>query len=287
MPLSNAATGAPVHPLAPPRTPSLENPWRRLILRPIYRVYEHHLWSQLRAAPLPRHIGLILDGNRRYALRHRLTEPTEIYGLGADKLDELLEWCAGLGIPAITLWVFSTDNLSRPPAEVCGILAAIERKMRLLAEDPEIHRRQVRVCAMGRLDSLPASTRDAVRAAEAATSGYGGMRLTIAAAYGGREEITDAVQALLRARQRQGAALADIIEGVTPQAIGQYLYAPDLPDPELIIRTSGEIRLSGFLLWQSAYSEFYFTDVFWPAFRRIDLLRAIRDFQRRRRRFGQ
>jgi short-chain Z-isoprenyl diphosphate synthase len=287
MSLSEAARSARASHLVSPRGASPERRWRSLILRPIYRIYESRLRSQVCAGPLPRHIGLILDGNRRYARRHRLTKPAEIYGAGADKLDDLLEWCVELGIPAITLWVFSTDNLSRPAEEVCGILAAIEKKMTLLAEDPEIHRRRVRVCAMGRLAALPTSIQKAVRAAEAATSGYERMRLTIAAAYGGREEITDAVQALLRAQQRQGRRPDEIIEGVTPDAIGRYLYAPDLPDPDLIIRTSGEIRLSGFLLWQSAYSEFYFTDVFWPAFRRIDLLRAIRDFQRRHRRFGQ
>ena len=257
------------------------------LLAPLYRFYEHRLLRQVRGAPMPLHVGLILDGNRRYARRHGLKEPQEIYATGADKLDDLLEWCVALGIPAITLWVFSTDNLGRSAEEVSGILAAIEAKMARLAADPGIHRRQVHVRAVGRLELLPASTLAMLRSAEAATEGYDGLHLTIAAAYGGRQEIADAVRALLDDALRQGRTLAEAADLVTPEAIGRFLYAPDLPDPDLIIRTSGEIRLSGFLLWQSAYSEFYFTDVFWPAFRRIDFLRAVRDFQQRRRRFGQ
>ena len=253
----------------------------------LYRLYERRLLSQVRCDPMPRHVGLILDGNRRYGRRHNLTDPSQIYAVGAEKLDELLSWCAELTIPAITLWVFSTENFNRRPEEVSGILSAVEAKLTMLARDPRVHSRKVRVRAMGRLELLPKSTLAAVRAAEAATCAYDEMQLTIAAAYGGRQEITDAVRAFLRDQQQQGRALAEAAELVTPEAISRYLYAPELPDPDLIIRTSGEIRLSGFLLWQSAYSEFYFTDVFWPAFRKVDFLRAVRAFQQRRRRFGR
>ena len=257
------------------------------MLAQIYRLYERRLLSQVGHHPMPRHIGLILDGNRRYGRQHNLTDPREIYAAGAEKLDDLLSWCADLTIPAITLWVLSADNFDRRPEEVSGILAAVEAKLTMLAHDPRIHRRKVRVRAVGRLELLPKSTLAAVRAAEAATGDYDDMQLTIAAAYGGRQEITDAVQAFLRDQQQHGRALAEAVELVTPEAISRFLYAPDLPDPDLIIRTSGEIRLSGFLLWQSAYSEFYFTDVFWPAFRKVDFLRAVRAFQQRRRRFGR
>jgi short-chain Z-isoprenyl diphosphate synthase len=260
---------------------------RRSLLAAAYRLYEHRLVGQVRARPVPRHVGLILDGNRRYGRQHNLKNARAIYGAGADKLDDLIDWCIELEIPAVTLWVFSTDNFERRPEEVSGILSAVEAKLKLLAKDPQIHRRRICVRTVGRLELLPPSTLEAVRAAEAATKGYDGLYLTIAAAYGGRQEITDAVQALLREQLAHGKALADIVSLVTPETIGKYLYAPDLPDPELIIRTSGEIRLSGFLLWQSAYSEFYFTDVFWPAFRRIDFLRAVRAFQQRQRRYGQ
>jgi short-chain Z-isoprenyl diphosphate synthase len=259
----------------------------RLLLSPLYRAYERRLLIQVQTGPLPRHVGLILDGNRRYGQRFNLRDPREIYDAGAQKLDELLDWCVELSIPAITLWVLSTENLARAPTEVSGILAATEAKLLELAGDPRTHRQRVRVRAVGTLDLLPASTLQAVRAAEAATTGYDGIELTIAAAYGGRQEITDAVQAFLRERQQEGKTLEQTIALVTPETISRYLYTPHLPDPDLIIRTSGEIRLSGFLLWQSAYSEFYFTDVYWPAMRKIDFLRAVRAFQQRRRRFGR
>jgi short-chain Z-isoprenyl diphosphate synthase len=257
------------------------------MLAPVYRVYEHRLLRHVRSFPVPRHIGLILDGNRRFGRQNNLRDPNDVYMAGANRLDDLLDWCIELEIPAITLWVFSTDNRKRPAAEVTGILAAVEKKLTLLARDSQFHRRRIRVRAVGRLELLPPSTLAAVRAAEAATKDYGGMHLTIAAAYGGREEIVDAVRGLLREQLAQNRTLSESIDLVTPEAIGRSLYAPDLPDPDLIIRTSGEVRLSGFLLWQSVFSEFYFTDVYWPAFRRVDFLRALRAFQQRQRRFGK
>ena len=260
---------------------------RQVLLSQLYRIYEIRLLSQIRRNAMPHHIGLILDGNRRYGRQHNMTDPHEIYAAGADKLDDLLNWCAELTIPAITLWVFSTENFDRKPEEVSGILSVVGAKLTQLARDPRIHRRRVRVRAMGRMELLPSSTLAAVRAAEAATKNYGDMQLTIAAAYGGRREITDAIQAFLRHQMQQGRTLMETVELVTPEAIRRYLYAPDLPDPDLIVRTSGEIRLSGFLLWQSVHSEFHFADVYWPAFRKIDFLRALRDFQQRQRRFGR
>ena len=257
------------------------------LLRPLYRLYEARLQRELAGRPMPRHVGIILDGNRRHARRSGLTEPREIYERGAGKLDEVLDWCAGLGIGAVTLWVFSTDNMNRPQAEVSGILAAVEGKLRLLAQDPRIHLRRVRVRAVGKINLLPPAVAEAIAAAEAATAGYDSMTLTIAVAYGGRDEIAHAVRTLLHEADAAGRTLAETIESVTPAAIGRHLYTADLPDPDLIIRTSGEIRLSGFLLWQSAHSEFYFSDADWPAFRKIDLLRAIRAFQHRARRFGR
>ena len=258
-------------------------PW---LLWPLYRAYERRLLHAVQARKAPRHIGIILDGNRRYGQRHNLTNPQEIYTVGANKLDDLLDWCIELGIPAVTIWVLSTDNFARNAEDVGGILAALEGKLVQLTQGPEIHQRGIRVRAVGRLGMLPEPTVAVLRAAEAATKTYDSMYLTIAAAYGGRQEITDAVKALLRQHVDQGKPLQEMIDLVTPEAIGRYLYAPDLPDPDLIIRTSGEIRLSGFMLWQSASSELYFSDVYWPAFRKIDLLRAIRSFQGRHRRHG-
>ena len=257
-----------------------------VLRRPLYRLYERRLLAEIKVNPLPRHVGIILDGNRRHGRVNGLTDPIGIYEPGARKLDDVLDWCSDLAIPAVTLWVCSTDNLARPPEQVSGILAAVESKLRALATDPRIHARRVHVDAIGRLDLLPPGMLEAIANAKRATAEYGNLLLTIAIGYGGREEIIDAVRALL-SEHREGTSLEEMIARVTPETLQRYLYMPHAPDPDLIIRTSGEIRLSGFLLWQSAYSEFYFADVYWPDFRKIDLLRAIRSFQNRNRRFGR
>lgn len=259
---------------------------RHAVARPVYALYQRRLMRQVCAHPPPRHVGLILDGNRRWGQLWGVADPAAVYTLGAQKLDAVLDWCGELSIPAVTLWVCSPDNLHRAPDEVAGILAAVEHKLRSLAVDPQIHRRRVRVQAIGQTASLPPNLREAIRAAEEATAGYDAMVLTIAVAYGGREEIVDSVRALLQCAASHGETLADVVASITPEAISRHLYLP-APEPDLIIRTSGELRLSGFLLWQSAYSEFYFTDVLWPALRKIDFLRAVRAFQQRKRRFGR
>jgi len=255
--------------------------------RLIYWLYESRLRRQIRTGPVPRHVGIILDGNRRYAREHGVADARATYAIGAEKLDDVRAWCIDLAIPAVTLWVCSIDNLKRSETEVSGILGAVEAKIGALVEDPAIHRRGVRVKAVGRLDLLPPSTLNVLRRAEKATAGNEALMLTIAIAYDGREEIIDAVRALLRDKARHGAVLEAIVEEITPSAIDNYLYTVGLPDLDLIIRTSGEVRLSGFLLWQSAASELYFSDMNWPAFRRVDFLRAVRSFQQRSRRFGR
>ncbi len=252
----------------------------------LYRVYERRLLREVHRGPMPRHIGLILDGNRRFALELGLQDPLEGHRMGADKLEAVMDWLEELQIPITTLFALSTENLARSPAELNGLLALIEAKMRSVAVDPKIHRKRVRVRAVGRVDLLPASLQQAIALAEEATREHDNFYLNLAVGYGGRQEITDAVSWLLRERALRGESLSQVAEEITPEEIGKYLYTYDLPDPDLIIRTSGEVRLSGFLLWQSAYSEFYFCDAYWPAFRKIDLLRAIRNFQQRKRRFG-
>jgi short-chain Z-isoprenyl diphosphate synthase len=256
-------------------------------LQPLYRAYEARLTREVYAHAVPRHIGIILDGNRRHAEQRGLHDPGEIYALGAAKLDDVLDWCAELAVPAVTLWVFSTDNWGRPLDQVSGILGAVEAKVRTLADHPKIHRQRVRVRAIGRLELLPASLREAIRATTDATAHYEGMILSIAVAYGGRNEIVDAVRALVAEQAERGLSMLDAVPEITGEAIARHLYTAGSPDPDLIIRTSGEIRLSGFLLWQSAYSEFYFCDVSWPAFRKVDFLRAVRSYQQRKRRFGR
>ncbi len=253
----------------------------------LYRLYERRLLAGIRQQSLPRHIGLILDGNRRFARQLGLADIIQGHERGAAKLEEALEWFEDLGIPMVTIWILSTENLMRPPEELEGLLSLIERKMRETAVDPKIHRRQVRIRAIGQLDLLPPSLQDAIRAAEEATADYENFVLNVAVGYGGRQEVVNAVRSLLRDWGGRGMSLGEIADRLTSDAIGKYLYTYDLPDPDLIIRTSGEVRLSGFLLWQSAYSEYYFCDAYWPAFRRIDLLRAIRNYQQRRRRFGR
>ena len=251
----------------------------------LYGLYERQLERTLRSSAVPRHVGVILDGNRRYARRMGYAQLTDGHRRGADKVEELVGWCNELGVPIVTLWALSTDNLNRQPEELTAIFSLIEQKVDAFSRDPdESHKRRVRV--VGRRELLPESTRAAIERAEEATVDKGPDELLIAIGYGGREEITDAVRRMLADRIRNGDSLEGIIDGLEPDEIGKYLYAPDIPDPDLIIRTSGELRLSGFLLWQSAYSEYYFCDVFWPEFRRIDFLRALRSYASRQRRLG-
>ena len=238
--------------------------------------------------PPPRHVGIILDGNRRFGRLSGVVDPLQVYAQGARKLDDLLDWCGELSIPAVTLWVCSTDNLARQPQEVAGILGALEVKLRALVGDPQIHRRRVRVQAIGRLDLLPDSTVAAIRAAEAATAR---LRHDAAVDRGGLWRTRGDRRCRARDAESRRCAVARRCPrsstAVCPERIGRHLYLAGTPEPDLIIRTSGELRLSGFLLWQSAYSEFYFSDVLWPAFRKIDFLRAVRAFQQRRRRYGR
>jgi len=258
-----------------------------LLLYLLYRAYEHRLLGEVKQQAMPRHVAVILDGNRRHGREIGITDPDAVYRLGAKRLDDIVEWCEALGIRELTLWVFSTDNLMRSPEVVASILGAVEAKLSALAVAPETHTRRLRVRAVGRLELLPGDTLAAIRAVEQATSRYDGLTLNIAIAYGGREEIADAVKGLLGELIRRGTPPAELVKGVTEEAIARHLYTAGSADPDLVIRTSGELRLSGFLLWQSVHSEFYFSDVFWPAFRRLDFLRAIRSFQQRTRRFGR
>lgn len=251
-----------------------------------YRLYGRQLERQVSRGPLPRHVGVILDGNRRYARRMGYAQVADGHTRGADKVEELVAWCDELEIPIVTLWALSTDNLGRAPEELSAIFGIIEQKVEAFSRDTE-HARRRRVRVVGRRELLPESTRAAIERAEEATAGDGPGELLVAIGYGGREEITDAVRRMIADRIRRGDSLEGIVHDLQPDEISRYLYAPDIPDPDLIIRTSGELRLSGFLLWQSAYSEYYFCDVFWPEFRRIDFLRALRSYAHRERRRGR
>lgn len=258
-----------------------------MLKRLVYRFYEQQLERDVRRSSLPGHVGVILDGNRRFALRQGLASVAEGHRYGADNADQLVTWCDELRIPVVTLWALSTDNLQRPRDELDVIYAIVEEKVDQLAEMQSRSEFPRRVRAVGRRELLPSSTQAAITRVEDATAGNAPNDLIVAVGYGGREEITDAVKRMIADRIRRGDSLEGVASGLHPDEIGRYLYAPDVPDPDLIIRTSGEVRLSGFLLWQSAYSEYYFCDVFWPAFRRIDFLRAIRSYGQRQRRRGR
>jgi len=253
----------------------------------LYGLYERQLVTDVLDGQLPRHIGLIQDGHRRYSRDVGLAKLSEGYRIGAEKTEEVLRWCAELDIPTVTLWALSTDNLARPADDVADILRVIEEKMAEWIHGGLAQRLGMRIRPIGLLDRLPGSALKALRTAEAATRHHEKRLLNIAVGYGGREEIVDAVKGHLRDCWSRGDRADEILESLTPDAVDKYLYTYDCPDPDLIIRTSGEVRLSGFMLWQSAYSEFYFCDVHWPAFRKIDFLRAIRNYQRRQRRFGR
>lgn len=253
----------------------------------VYRVYERRLERQVGQAVLPRHVGVILDGNRRYARERGMADPNLGHLAGARKIEEFLDWCVELEIPYVTLWLLSTENLDRDEAEVSGLLRIIEDTVLRIAHHPTAAERGLRVTAVGSLDLLPEGTRRALKEAEEATADHERFFLQVAVGYGGRREITDALRSLLLEKAAAGASVDEVAERLQPEDIGDHLYTTGFPDPDLIIRTSGELRLSGFLLWQSAHSEFYFCDPYWPEFRRIDFLRALREYQGRRRRFGR
>lgn len=249
-----------------------------------YAVYEKWLDRQVRKRPIPEHLGVILDGNRRWAIARSGIE-YEGHRIGAKTSQDFLEWCLDLRIKTITLYAFSIENFNRPKREVNTILSIIEEEGKRLLKDQRLHQNQIRVKALGRVDLLPKSLQEILREIEDATESYDKNYLNIALAYGGRTEIIDAARKIARDVGKGSVKPEEIDE----QFFMKYLYTAHLPNPypDLIIRTSGEERLSGFLLWQSAYSEFCFLDVYWPEFRRIDLLRAVRTYQQRKRRYGQ
>jgi short-chain Z-isoprenyl diphosphate synthase len=246
----------------------------------VYRLYERRLEASLSPGAIPRHVGVMCDGNRRWARSAGLGDVSRGHQAGADKIFELLEWCQDAGVEVVTLWLLSTDNLSRPAAELEPLLRIIEDTV------AEIAAQQWRVKAVGALDLLPAETARALKDAAEATTGNSGLRVNVAVGYGGRREIADAVRSLLQEQATRGTTIEELAEILTVEHIGEHLYTAGQPDPDLVIRTSGEQRLGGFLLWQSAHSEFYFCDAYWPAFRRVDFLRAMRSYAARNRRFG-
>ncbi len=245
-------------------------------------LYKRYLELKVREGEIPKHVALILDGNRRFAQKLGL-DYLSAYRMGASRTEELLDWLLELGVDHVTLYAFSTENFSRPKEQVEAVFKVIEEKLRDLMERKEkLRRNGVRFRIVGKRELLPNRIRELAEELETMTNDFGSKTLNLAVAYGGRAEIVDAVRKIAREVAEGKLAPEEIDENV----IRSHLYAPDLPDPDLIIRTSGEERLSNFLLWQSAYSELYFCEVYLPELRKIDILRAIRDYQRRKRRFG-
>jgi short-chain Z-isoprenyl diphosphate synthase len=229
---------------------------------------------------LPHHVGVMLDGNRRWA-REAGEDSAHGHRAGAANIEPLLGWCDDVGIEVVTLWLLSTDNLNRPPQELDSLLEIIEETVESLADQG-----RWRLHPVGALDLLPARTAERLKAAEEATRDVDGMLVNVAVGYGGRREIADAVRSLLAEHASRGTSLEELASIIDVEHIADHLYTKGQPDPDLVIRTSGEQRLGGFLLWQSAKSEFYFCEAFWPDFRRVDFLRAMRAYAQRERRYG-
>jgi short-chain Z-isoprenyl diphosphate synthase len=255
---------------------------RQKVREALIQVYERRLARALEGADIPKHVGVIMDGNRRWARSIGLEDVAHGHRRGAAKIVDLLRWCDDVGVGVVTLFLLSTDNLSRPEPEVTALLRIIED----VAIDLARPGRRWRLRAVGALDGLPPETVAVLKQAEEDTRDRPGATVNLAVGYGGRQEIADAVRSLLAEHAERGTTLDELVAGLEADHIGEHLYTRGQPDPDLVIRTSGEQRLSGFLLWQTAHAEFHFTDVYWPDFRRIDFLRALRDYSARHRRFG-
>lgn len=250
-----------------------------------YALYARRLRRQTAVGPLPGHVGLIMDGNRRWARQMGMANPSIGHRYGAEHIENVLKWCERAGIKHATVFVCSSENIQRrDDAEVAYLMQVIEQMVRVFLRRQDV-RWQLRIA--GTLDALPDSTARALEEAVDTTSGrVAGQQLTLAIGYGGRQEVINAVRRLLQEEAGDGGNLKELAARLTMEDITRHLYTAGQPDPDLVIRTSGEQRMSNFLLWQSAYSELYFCEAYWPAFREIDFLRALRSYSARQRRFG-
>ena len=240
------------------------------------------LIEEIRRSPVPGHIAVIMDGNRRFAKNIGIAEDAGHF-FGRDKVEDVLNWCLELGVKNLTLYAFSTENFHRPKTEVNRLMELCRTELQNAIEDKRIHKNQVKVKVIGHLESLPKDVQNAAKILMKETKQYKRHTLTIALAYGGREEIVQAIQKMAEDVKSNSLPINDIDE----KKVSSYLYTNGIPDPDLILRTSGEERISNFLLWQMAYSEFYFSDVYWPALTKRDFLKAIRTYQIRKRRYGK
>ena len=248
----------------------------------LYRAYQRRVRRRIAPSAVPKHVAMIVDGNRRWAKQLGLETAAHGHRAGAAKIPEFLGWCEELGIEVVTLYLLSADNLSgRHSEELEQLTGIIAELAHLLSEHGDW-----RVQHVGSNEGLPPDLVTALEAAESTTEAHSGLHVNLAVGYGGRREIADAMRSIVRAHGEGGGTLDDLAEVLTPELIGDHLYTQGQPDPDLVIRTSGEQRLSDFMLWQSAHSEFYFVEAFYPDLREVDFLRAVRDYGRRSRRFG-
>ena len=257
----------------------------RTVIKPavksvVYPLYEKRLLRQLDRTQTPHHVGVILDGNRRWA-KNNFGRAEDGHRKGAEKIIELLDWCEEADVTIVTLWLLSTDNLNRDQQELDALLKIISGTVEYLATQQRWELR-----ALGALDLLPEWLQESLHKAESDSKGCAAMVVNVAIGYGGRREIVDAVRDYIKTGVQSQKSADEIAEHLTVAEIDKHLYTKGMPDPELVIRTSGEQRLSGFLLWQSAHSEFYFREAYWPDFRRVDFLRALRAYAQRHRRYG-
>ena len=260
----------------------MSNEITRVIANTAYQTYEKRLMKEVMEGEVPEHVAIIMDGNRRFAMEIGLVA-NEGHVKGKEKLEEVMEWCLEMGIKVLTVYAFSTENLSRDEVEVHYLMDLFEENFLKLAEDQRIHKHKIKVTVLGQRELLPERVIRSIEVAEKRTMDYSQYYYNIALAYGSRQEMISAIRRIAIKVKEGDLKVDDINE----KMFSSFLYTADFPDPDLVLRTSGEERVSNFLLWQLAYSELYFTDVFWPGFRKVDFLRAIRTFQARRRRFGK
>lgn len=248
----------------------------------LYRIYDWYISRDLDPNKMPKHVAIIMDGNRRYARLQGNVDVVKGHELGADTLEKVLDWSIELGIEIITVYAFSTENFNRPKEEVEGLMKLFIYNFKRLVNHEKIHKNEVRVKVVGRTELLPDDVKEAIKEAEDASKHYNKRFFNLAIGYDGRLEIIDSFKKIIEQVQDGKISIDDVDE----ELVSKNLYTEGIDDPNLIIRTSGEERLSGFLLWQSSYAELYFCETLWPDLRKVDFLRAIRSYQARERRFG-
>ena len=248
----------------------------------LYRLYEWYISRDLKPEKMPKHVAIIMDGNRRYSKLQGNMDVIKGHEIGVDTLEKVLDWSIELGIEIITVYAFSTENFNRPQHEVEGLMKLFVKNFKRLVDHEKIHKNEVKVKVVGKTELIPESVREAIKEVEDATAQYDKRLFNIAIGYDGRLEIIDSFKKIIEQVQAGEITIDDVDE----ELVSKNLYTGGLDDPNLIIRTSGEERLSGFLLWQSSYSELYFCETLWPELRKVDFIRAIRSYQERERRFG-